>query len=364
MAFMSHTLDPQLITDNTLHFAAVVCQTLSDMIGHDYAVKQESYCEVPFTYAEGLVVFIHFGGILQGDYQILMSENVAAALLGSDSIPDDDVSRKLFREESVDLLTELLNTAVGQSIHKLEEQLGILSYVPAVAAIGSLFFPRVTSRRITVSGKCGDIECVVSINAGDLRIARRFDEMQETLEVKTRLAHVDRLTQLYNRSYYDEIFSHHVKEAERYENRLSLMIIDIDFFKQFNDKYGHQVGDLVLVSVAGAIRRVIRKCDVPVRFGGDEIIVLLPETDQHGGKNAAQRIVAALNDHPVECLHNGVMVKLSVTLSIGVSQYEIGDTVETLFARTDSLLYRAKESGRARIVASGDILQIVENESA
>ncbi len=347
-------VDIRQVSDNALLFASHFAQAIRDSLGHSYVVNRQNFSEEPFAHANGLVVTVRFGGSVQGDYMIEMAEETAAALLDETDIPLDQYERNGFRIEAVDMLTRLVNTAVGQAVQRLEENHGIISFDPAAAFFGEMFFPKVLSRRFTISGDCGPITCILSLNMGGLRIARRLDEMQGFLEDRTQQAYRDKLTQLHNRAFYDEVFVKYIHEADRYDSELSLIVIDVDFFKRFNDEYGHVVGDTVLASVAGVLRSVLRKSDVPVRYGGDEMLVILPETNCVSAKRAAERIAEGLAANPVFIAKGGERIMLEVTLSIGVGQFEHGENGDSFFKRVDAMLYCAKETGRDRIVATCD----------
>lgn len=163
-----------------------------------------------------------------------------------------------------------------------------------------------------------------------------------------KLAFTDPLTGLFNHRYFQEQLTHEFIRARRYEKPLSLMVIDIDFFKKFNDTYGHLVGDKVLRHVAGIFSSSIREqIDTVARYGGEEFAVILPETSLEGAKLFAERIrskveAAILLDEGRE---------LSVTLSIGVSCTSITDCDKTsdLISAADIALYRAKDAGRNQV---------------
>lgn len=163
-----------------------------------------------------------------------------------------------------------------------------------------------------------------------------------------KLAFTDPLTGLFNHRYFQETLTHEFIRARRYDKPLSLMVIDIDFFKKFNDTYGHLVGDKVLRHVATIFGNSIREqIDTVARYGGEEFAVILPETSLDGAKLFAERIRSKVE--------SAILVeenqKLSVTLSIGVSCTNVTDCEKTsdLIAAADIALYRGKENGRNRV---------------
>ena len=159
------------------------------------------------------------------------------------------------------------------------------------------------------------------------------------------LAYNDDLTGLYNRRYFDKMLETEMRRTIRYNRPLTLIMGDIDHFKQFNDQYGHQKGDSVLRTVATILKENCRSSDMVCRYGGEEMAVILPE--QHGGQgfDTAEKLRIAVEKHAEE------IEGLSVTLSFGVSS--TGERVkgtEELIKQSDSALYEAKKRGRNRTV--------------
>lgn len=165
-----------------------------------------------------------------------------------------------------------------------------------------------------------------------------------------KLAFTDTLTELYNHRYFQETLSNELIRSTRYSKMLSLMMIDIDFFKKFNDTYGHLVGDKVLRHVAKIFKTSIREqIDTVARYGGEEFVVILPETSLSGAINFAERIREAVEKSRV--INEGE--ELSVTLSIGVSCTSVTEckTPSDLIAAADLALYKAKDNGRNQVSA-------------
>ncbi len=159
----------------------------------------------------------------------------------------------------------------------------------------------------------------------------------------------DPLTQLYNRRYFDEVISREFERSRRHAESLSLMIVDIDHFKQVNDKYGHEAGDIALKYIASLLRELVRYCDVVCRIGGEEFAVVLPNTDIESSMALADRICYEAADHKV-VLTGKEFIKL--TLSIGVTcLVDDDDEVTDIFSRADSALYHSKQQGRNRITS-------------
>lgn len=182
---------------------------------------------------------------------------------------------------------------------------------------------------------------------------RELESAQETLKRQaqelTTLSRLDPLTQLFNRRYFEERYLAEFARSKRYRSPLCLMMIDLDHFKQVNDTRGHPAGDRVLKEAAARVKQTLRDVDLVARYGGEEIIALLPETGPDEGRRAGERIRAAMASPPVEI--DG-QEPLTVTCSVGLAWYparQIEDH-ESLLRAADDALYRAKKGGRNRVV--------------
>ncbi len=175
----------------------------------------------------------------------------------------------------------------------------------------------------------------------------------KTADDVTRLCHLehenvtDPLMGIYNRRYMDRCLKQEGEKAKRYGLEFSVMMIDVDFFKKVNDTYGHSVGDQVLQSLAQMIKGSVRDFDRVFRYGGEEIVVLLPYTNCDGAMVLGQRLCEWVSERSlVEHDSNSI----SVTISVGVSCLcPSVEDVGTMMARADRALYRAKENGRNRV---------------
>ncbi|OLC57768.1 MAG: hypothetical protein AUH85_02415 [Chloroflexi bacterium 13_1_40CM_4_68_4] len=156
------------------------------------------------------------------------------------------------------------------------------------------------------------------------------------------LAETDALTRLFNRRHFDRRLDGEFRRAQRTGETLALLVIDVNSFKQINDRLGHRVGDEVLRLVADAMRHSLRTYDIPVRYGGDEFAVILPNADAKAATRVAERILAAVaNAVPKEVL----MSVPGIGLSIGVSTIPPASDARTLVDQADSAMYEAKASG-------------------
>ena len=168
--------------------------------------------------------------------------------------------------------------------------------------------------------------------------ARRFREARQ-------LADLDALTGLHNRRYFHEILARETARAHRYERKLSLIVFDLDDFKEVNDRIGHLAGDAALAEAAERVRGVVRTADITCRVGGDEFAVILPESSLEEADQLYRRILNAVSSRAL-----GEAGKLY--LSAGVAEIRPEDDPVSFFQRADDALYRAKEAGKGRVVAA------------
>lgn len=167
-------------------------------------------------------------------------------------------------------------------------------------------------------------------------------------DTQYKLATTDGLTELYNHRYFQEQMQRFVSHSDRYNTVFSLIIIDIDFFKKFNDNFGHQSGDAVLRQVAFALKKNVRATDIVCRYGGEEMSIILPNTKNEEAVAIANKLCTIIGTKKCK-LANGK--ESNVTISLGVSTYgeEDGLTPTELIASADKRLYHAKENGRNRV---------------
>ena len=160
------------------------------------------------------------------------------------------------------------------------------------------------------------------------------------------LAHTDSLTRLWNHGHFQNALSELVENANETGNTISLAVLDLDNFKQYNDAFGHIASDEVLAKAGEILRDSLRKTDTAYRYGGEEFAILLPETKGEEAMHFAERIRHAFESQDLAIPEKQ---NLSVTVSIGVAQYEIGEEINTLIKRADKNMYTAKNQGKNRI---------------
>ncbi|MBQ8459068.1 GGDEF domain-containing protein [bacterium] len=161
------------------------------------------------------------------------------------------------------------------------------------------------------------------------------------------LSITDELTGLSNRRYFDNCFEKEYLRAQRYNNKLTLVMFDIDYFKKVNDTYGHQCGDMVLKEIANSALQTFRKTDTVFRFGGEEFVVILTETDIHQAIIPLERFRKTVETLDLTYQNQ----KINVTVSIGACQYDKSfESKENFLNNTDEALYEAKKSGRNQTI--------------
>ena len=193
--------------------------------------------------------------------------------------------------------------------------------------------------------KAGEIDYLEQLTKQASITINRANSYSEVLQYAT----LDALTNINNRRQLETRLKQETSHAERQGNPLSVLMLDIDYFKNFNDTYGHAVGDLVLKEVANTVKENLRDSDIPARYGGEEICVLLPFTDLVAARQVAERVRQGIENHIVPVNINGKDEDLKITVSIGVAQYTKGSKPEDLYIKADEALYLAKKNGRNRV---------------
>lgn len=177
-------------------------------------------------------------------------------------------------------------------------------------------------------------------------LAERLLSLELANETISRLALTDELTGLNNRRFFNECSPMAISAARRHGQPLSLVCIDLDNFKRINDTFGHAVGDQVLKEFSAILKKLLRVEDIACRWGGEEFIILLPNTTCEAAVALAERIRLSIEEYPERATP-------SVTASFGVARLQCGDNEDAFIRRADDALYQAKREGRNRVVAAG-----------
>ena len=187
------------------------------------------------------------------------------------------------------------------------------------------------------------------LHALDPRFRKRFTElmsmMEESVSMLYEAATHDEKTGLYNNKFFETILGMEIEKAKRGQQKLSLIMIDIDFFKKINDVYGHVKADELLKRLANVTKKHARKSDIIARFGGEEFVILLPETSLEKAKKFAAKLKREVHS-------DKILKKYNLTISGGITQFrEKRDSKKRFKERADKALYQAKKDGRDNFVA-------------
>ena len=286
----------------------------------------------------------------------------AVAILQSNRRPiDDAVLDDLHRAF---LTTARQERTLSDTLQQMQEALRHISKIVQTAEREVLGFGRtLQSAAGTIPGRRGDLADLVHdliaevgrMAAGNAQVSAqlalsgsRVAALEKALEEARREATTDALTGLANRRHFDTILHAAAGAAMNSGEPLSLLIVDIDHFKLFNDSWGHQTGDAVLRLVAATLHRTVRGGDCPARFGGEEFAVILPATVPEAAMAVGENIRHAFEK--AEIVVRAEQRRIGgITVSVGGATYVPGETLAGLIARADAALYQAKQGGRNRV---------------
>ena len=191
------------------------------------------------------------------------------------------------------------------------------------------------------------------------RSKKQYADLQQAHEINKLLATTDELTGLYNRRYFMDKLAAQKALSERNGTDFVVFYCDLDHFKHINDTFGHHTGDIVLQKFSEILKASIREIDYAARFGGEEFVCLLVDTDIANARKVTERIRKSLADFNF----NDIAPSLHATVSIGISNFKQYNTIQETLMSADNRMYRAKQLGRNRVIYS-DELEEGESESA
>lgn len=211
-------------------------------------------------------------------------------------------------------------------------------------------FPTSSSNVISLSCPLGDASC---------QFLQELSSLRQEVDVLKEQVRTDALTGLYNFRFFSDALPLEMERASRSFQPLSLIVLDIDHFKGFNDRWGHEVGNRALSHVAELIGLTIRKLDFACRFGGEEFVILLPNTDLRQAMNVAERLREIIANTPLLQGQDSI----TITASLGVDEYRgnHSDSPESFLERVDAWLYQAKHGGRNCV--KGPVIETVDTGS-
>ena len=175
------------------------------------------------------------------------------------------------------------------------------------------------------------------------------EQLRETQAMLRKQANVDVLTKIYNRRYFLEFALPTFNSAYRYQRNLSLILIDLDNFKEINDRYGHNNGDCILRGVADLLNQNVRSPDILARYGGDEFVVIMPETTHSEAKVCAERLKEMVEEYQFQ-IDGEEAIYLTISLGVACLHHQTDKSLDDLIYRADQALYQAKVEGRNRVV--------------
>jgi diguanylate cyclase (GGDEF)-like protein len=221
------------------------------------------------------------------------------------------------------------------------------SWVSAVILLYcSWYIYQLTQQQVTANLGLGALFNFIEVATAQVFLFRFYENSrQEAYDQLQKTAITDPLTKIYNRLHLDNTLKSLIAQANRSRQAVSILLLDVDHFKAVNDKYGHLVGDKVLIRLCEVVRETVRETDAVGRWGGEEFLVICPNTDQQQAIQLGQRIIENIRAEAVEN-------DIHITVSIGAATYSAGatDSLDRLLSSADENLYRAKRGGRNQIV--------------
>lgn len=255
-----------------------------------------------------------------------------------------DLKKYLYEEYKEDELTDQIKERIERIVDNVKKEISNASQ-----NISETLIAQENLHLEDVSNAYEEIEKLKKINLSlkmNLEKAmRNIDLERESLEKIKVKVYRDSLTGLYLREYLQVKLKENLYYMERYGRIFSLFMIDVDDFKDINDKFGHQIGDNVLWQIGNLIKKNIRSSDIPVRYGGDEFVVLMPETDI----NSAKKVAEKFTDKMSKVIFKKKDEEFKVTFSIGLTCVRKDDTLDSIMERVDAALYSSKRSGKNSI---------------
>lgn len=255
-----------------------------------------------------------------------------------------NLKKYLYEEDKEDELTDQIKEKVTKIIDNVKKEISNASQ-----NISETLIAQENLHLEDASNVYEEIEKLKKINLSlkvNLEKAmRNIDLERQSLEKIKEEAYRDGLTGLYLREYLQIKLKENLYYMERYGRIFSLFMIDVDDFKDINDKFGHQIGDNVLWQIGNLIKKNIRASDIPVRYGGDEFVILMPETDINNAKKVAEKFINKMS----KVIFKKKDEEFKVTFSIGLTCVRKDDTLESIMERVDAALYSSKRSGKNSI---------------
>jgi diguanylate cyclase len=324
-------------------------------LGQIKALRQPAtprHYEVWYLYAQG--------------YNPSLNQTINETLARNGTLSDADIDQIFDTYLSPTRLTERIDNVGAQVMDEIEQVMSMID-----AAVGSATSYTESLADVTQQLGAADRDGLRAIVEGLVASAKEMEQnnhklearltaskqeinvLQENLEAVRYESLTDPLTTLANRKFFDQALMKAIKDAEERHEPLSLLMTDIDHFKNFNDTYGHLTGDQVLRLVALAVKQNVKGQDIAARYGGEEFIVVLPNTVLRSAITVADHIRRAVMSKELRKRSTGEHLG-RITISVGAAVLRSGDTPRMLIERADTCLYAAKRNGRNRVICESD----------
>ncbi|MCX6074056.1 MAG: cache domain-containing protein [Campylobacterales bacterium] len=234
---------------------------------------------------------------------------------------------------------------------QLRNIISLSAIILLISVIISSMISKMIQRRFAKYSKMikGKNNELIALNLGlEDTIKERTTQLNEAYKKMEKIAVTDTLTNIYNRYYFNDALQNEIHRAARYNSFFSLLMFDIDHFKMVNDTYGHDVGDQVLVTVVTLAASCLRESDIFARVGGEEFMIILPQTSLNFAIEIGERIRRTIDDYTFNTIGH-------TTISLGLVVYEANETFERILKRVDMALYEAKNNGRNQLAIGMDM---------
>lgn len=310
--------------------------------------------ELWYTYADGANL------ILSRDIDQFLADNGQLDQTKADALYERHIAS-----------SELANTFLNL-VSRFESEVGdLFETIERTGANADGNGKKLSALSLELDGMTGDQSDVGTLLEGVIAVTKSMKDQNQKLESRlaastNEISHLrhsvesiqleamtDALTGMNNRKSFDKSMSELTKEAKTNRSQMALIFADIDHFKKFNDRWGHQTGDQVLRLVAEVMKSNLKGKDLLARYGGEEFAIILPDTTMDNARMLAERIRTAVESRRLKKRRTNETLG-AVTLSLGITAFEDDDTPETLIERADERLYAAKNAGRNRVVCDGD----------
>jgi diguanylate cyclase len=335
--------------ERTMAFAEIA-------LGQIKALRQPAYprnYEVWFTYATG--------------YNAPLNQTINETLARCGTINAADIDHIYDTFLSPARLTERVDTLGAQVVDEIEQVMSMIDAAVGTATSYTESLADVTQQLGHAKDREGlraiveslvratkDMEKTNHLLEARLKDSKQeINQLQENLEAVRHESLTDPLTSLANRKYFDQALERAIEETVARNEPLSLLLMDIDYFKTFNDTFGHLTGDQVLRLVATSVKQNVKGQDIAARYGGEEFAVILPGTSLRSALTVAEHIRRAVMTKELMKRSTGEHLG-RVTISVGVSTFHPGETAQAMIERADACLYAAKRHGRNKVICETD----------